>query len=222
MSMQISSVQSNVSSEKISGRQVERAAKVEEKTQAVQAVPEQEEEEQSLIDSASEGLMNVSSALQRMKELSIEASTEDKDRSYSDKANIQKEINQLKEQITVVSKDTKLNTKKPEEFSMASEELAANPTGGRLSIRTTDSTVESLGLADYDVTGEFDVADVDKAMDTVNAAREALSGNSRVADYNMNSSGHNGKVTDLDAERAITERDQQQAVNNYQYFMLNQ
>ena len=67
-----------------------------------------------------------------------------------------------------------LNTMKLLNGSMADIDLATNPQGGGLSIRLVNSTLESLGIADYDVTKDFDLDAIDKAIETISGARSKI------------------------------------------------
>ena len=40
--------------------------------------------------------------------------------------------------------------------------MASNPDGTGMSIKMVNTTLESLGIADYDVTKDFDISVIDK------------------------------------------------------------
>lgn len=127
---------------------------------------------QNVTRTADSALANITDSLQRMRELSLKASNSIY--TSSDKQGIQKEIDQLKEHITSVARGTQFNTKNLLDGSMADMHLALNPEGGGLSIRTTDATLEALGIKDYSVTGKIDVSKLDDAINKVNDARASL------------------------------------------------
>ena len=87
---------------------------------------------------------------------------------------IQWEIDGLKQSIQDVAKGTTFNTMRLLDGSMADIDLATNPQGGGLSIRLVNSTLESLGIADYDVTKDFDLDAIDKAIETISGARSKI------------------------------------------------
>lgn len=92
----------------------------------------------SLIKTAEGGLNETHSILQRMRELSVQSSNDTN--TASDRAEMQKEIDQLKEEITRISTDTEFNTKK----------LLNGDMGKTYSI----SASTGLSVPSYNITGE--------------------------------------------------------------------
>lgn len=143
---------------------------------------------------------------------------------------MQKEIDQLKQHITDVAKNTQFNTKNLLDGSMADMNLALNPQGGGLSIHTTDATLESLGIADYSVTGKFDISKLDDAIKKVNDARSSLGAQSSALSYSIgvgNLSSENltssySKLEDMDVQQYVSEKKKEQVMQQYNYFALTQ
>ena len=108
--------------------------------------------------------------------------------------------------------------------------LALNPEGGGLSIRTTDATLENLGLADYDVTGKFDISKLDDAIAQINRARASMGAQSNALDHSIsmsrisaeNATASYSKIADKDIEEYITEQKKNQVMEQYRYFALRQ
>lgn len=186
------------------------------------------EDGQGVIRTADGALASITESLQRMRELSLKASNSIY--TSDDKQGIQKEIDQLKEHITSVAKNTQFNTKKLLDGSMADMHLALNPEGGGLSIRTTDATLEALGIKDYSVTGKFDISKLDDAISKVNDARASLGAQSsaiefstsvgRISSENMTSS--QSSLEDLDVEQYVSEKKKNDIMQQYQYFVIDQ
>lgn len=139
----------------------------------------------SAVKTADEALSNITGSLQRIRELSVQASST-AIYSDSDRQSMQKEIDQLKEHITSIARDTQFNTKHLLDGSMADMHLALNPQGGGLSIKMEDMTLENLGIKDYSVTGKFDISTIDDALEKVSSARSSLGAQSNAVEVSVN------------------------------------
>lgn len=66
--------------------------------------------------------------------------------------------------------------------------------------------LQELGIADFDVTGDFDISDIDKALEKVNAGRSKVGAQTNVLEYaynyntnaRMNTIGAKSRLEDLD------------------------
>lgn len=184
---------------------------------------------ENVIRTADGALKSISDSLQRMRDLSLRASSS---ALYTDddRAMMQQEIDQLKEHITDVSKNTNFNTKKLLDGSMADMHLALNPEGGGLEIRTEDATLEALGLADYDITGSFDLSAVDKALEKISGARASLGAQSNALGHSISVAGTTSlnmtaaasSRRDLDIPKYVSDREKKNVMDQYRYFVINQ
>ena len=121
----------------------------------------------NVADGAMDGMMDF---LQRIRELALKSMNGLN--SDTEKQMYQNEINQLKEGIQSLAKDTTFNEQKLLDGSMADMHLATNPDGGGMKIQMENSTLEALGIADFDVTkSDFNLKDIDKAMDMISSRR---------------------------------------------------
>lgn len=154
------------------------------------------------------GLQSIANSLKRMRELSVQAGNA----TYTsdDRAGIQDEIEQLKQDITSVAGNTEFNTKKV--LSGDSENNIA---------------LESLGIADYDVTsGSFDLSAIDNAIKTVNSQRSGIGAQSNSLDstiaYNklshQNLTDAFSRVEDLDVGKAISDQKKEEVLDEYKNF----
>ncbi len=183
----------------------------------------------SAIRTADEALSNITGSLQRIRELSVQASST-AIYSASDRKGMQKEIDQLKEHITSVARDTQFNTKHLLDGSMADLHLALNPQGGGLSIKTEDMTLENLGIKDYSVTGKFDIKTIDDAIDKVDSARASLGAQESAVSSSINvgnATAENlvsstSKIEDVDVGQYVTEQKKGQVMQQYNYFVQGQ
>jgi flagellin len=181
---------------------------------------------QDLLNTADGALSSITDSLQRIRELSVQASNS-AIYSSDDIQAMQDEVNQLKNQIQDTAKGTEFNTKKLLDGSMADMNLATNPSGKGMQINLTNSTLESLGIDDYDLTGDFDISEIDDAIKKVSDARSSNGAanntlsytvdNNNYTSYNLTSS--QSKIADLDMEKSISEEKKSQVMQQYQYFM---
>ena len=178
----------------------------------------------NVADGALDGITDY---LQRMRELGLKAMNGLY--SDSDREMFQTEIDQLKEGIQSMAKGTTLNEQTLLDGSMADMHLATNPDGGGLDIQMADTTLESLGIADFDVTsGNFDLSAIDKALDMVASARSDMGAATNrlehTYNYNMNASEQltaaRSRIEDLDMPMAISEQKKQDLLAQYRNLML--
>ena len=180
---------------------------------------------QDLLKVADSGLASINDNLQRIRELAVQASNG----IYApeDKQAIQYEIEGLKQGIQDAAKGTEFNTLKLLDGSMADLNLALNPDGTGMEIQMANSTLESLGIADFDVTGNFDIADIDKAIEKVNKARGSLGASYNALEYATNYSAlasenltaSSSRIENLDVEKAISDMKKQEVLDGYSLFM---
>ena len=178
----------------------------------------------SLINVADGALSGIQDSLQRIHELGIRASNGLY--SDSDRQAFQSEIDGLKQNIQGIAKGTTFNTMKLLDGSMADIELATNPQGGKLKIQLVNSTLESLGIADFDVTKDFDLKDIENAMEKVSEARSSLGAQSNslghtinyndYASYNLTAA--NSQIKDTDYGEEIIKKNRDEALQQYRIF----
>lgn len=178
----------------------------------------------NIADGAMGGIMD---SLQRMRELALKSMNGTN--SASDRRTYQQEIDQLKEDIQSIAKNTSFNEQKLLDGSMADMHLATNPSGGGLEIGMANSTLESLGIADFDVTsGNFDLKAIDNAMKKVSEQRSSMGAytNRLEHTYNYNTSAHleqlgaRSRIEDLDMPKAISKKKQEELLDQYRNLML--
>lgn len=178
---------------------------------------------QNLINVADGAMSGVADSLQRMRELALRASNGLM--SASDKESIQMEIDQLKQHISSTASNTTFNTK----HVLSGTELEYNiAMGGDASkgISGADATLKSLGIADFDVTGDFDLNSIDKALESISAqrSRSGAQYNSLEHAYNYNkSASYNltaslSRISDLDYAKATTDKKTKEALLKYSIF----
>ena len=176
-------------------------------------------------DGAMEGIADY---LQNIKELAIQAKNDtlsDEDRQY-----IQGQIDEYKQGIDDIANGTTYNEKNLLNGTTDNLKIAADGNGSTAQVSTTDSTVEKLGLKDFDVTsGNFNLDDIDKAMETLQDSRTTTGTETNrveyAASYNSKASLElNGFQMDQNEDRAIEalqELRTKQALDVYQSQLQN-
>lgn len=178
----------------------------------------------SMINVAEGALSGIQDSLQRIRELSVKSLNGLY--TASDREAIQAEIDGLKQSIQDTAKGTSFNSMKLLDGSMADIDLATNPEGGGLKIQMENSTLESLGIADFDVTGDFDLSAIDKAMERISAARSslgtqsnALSHTIRYNDYaNYNLTAADSRLKDTEYGEEILKKNRDEVLQQYRIF----
>ena len=178
----------------------------------------------SMMNISDGALSGIQDSLQRIRELALKATnglyTAD------DKAYIQKEIDGLKQSIQETAQRTSFNEMTLLDGSKADVDLATNPSGGGLSIQMVNSTLESLGIADFDVTGKFNLEDIDKAMDKVSEARSSLGAQTNTLQHTINYNNYahynltaaNSRIRDTDYAEEIIRKNKEELLEKYRMF----
>ena len=172
-------------------------------------------------------LGGMSDYLQRIRELAVRSMNGLN--SNADKQIYQKEIDQLKQGIEGLARDTSFNEQKLLDGSMADMAIATSPNGGSMHIQRENSTLEALGIADLDVTSkDFSLDAIDRAMDMVTQRRASLGGATNALEYtrNYNNSASinqlsaRSRLEDLDFPKAIAKKKQDDVLGQYRVAML--
>ncbi|MCM1540374.1 MAG: flagellin [Blautia sp.] len=178
----------------------------------------------NVADGAIDGMMDY---LQRIRELGLRSLNGTY--SDSDRETFQTEIDQLKDGIQQIAKNTSFNEQKLLDGSMADLHLATNPDGGGMEIGMENATLEALGIADLDVTsGNFDLSAVDAAISKLSGQRSNVGAytNRLEHTYNYNTAAHleqlssRSRIEDLDMPMAISEKKKQDLLTEYRNLML--
>ncbi|MCI9173987.1 MAG: flagellin [Lachnospiraceae bacterium] len=181
---------------------------------------------QDMVNVAEGGLSKISDSLQRMRELSIQASNTaiygDDDREA-----IQQEIDQLKDYISDASKNTQFNNMNVLDGSMKNSHVASGPDGSGMDINMPNAVLDSLGLSDYDVTGDFDISAIDSALEKVSSARSGLGATYNRLDHTMNYNSYasynvtasHSRIEDLDYAGAVSDMKKNSLLQEYRIMM---
>ena len=91
-----------------------------------------------------------------------------------------------------------------------------------------NSTLESLGIADFDVTKDFDLNSIDEAMQKVSEARSNLGAKTNALSHTINNNGYaaynltaaNSRIRDTDYGEEIIKKNTKDALQQYRIFAL--
>lgn len=181
---------------------------------------------QDMLNVAEGGLSKITDSLQRIRELSIQASNT---AVYGDddRESMQQEIDQLKDYISDAAKNTQFNTMNLLDGTMGSSHVASSPDGSGMDIKMPNAVLESLGISDYDVTGNFDISTIDDAIEKVSSARSELGASYNRLGYTMNYNSYasynvtasRSRIEDLDYASAVSDMKKNSLLQEYRIMM---
>jgi len=177
-----------------------------------------------LAATAGGGLSSMQGSLQRMRELAVQASNG----TYTadDRKVLQDEIAQLKSSISQVSQGTEFNTIKLLDGSFSDQSIASTPYGTGRSMSIQNTSLQSLGIDAFDVTGTFDISDIDNAMAKISDAQGNVGATSNALQYEAeinataqeNLTAAESGISDADIAQLSMTLKNQQMIQQYQYF----
>lgn len=179
-----------------------------------------------MLNVAEGAMAGITDYLQRIRELGVQASNTAV-MSDGDRANIQKEVEQLKRGISDIADQTTFNTKKLLDGTYDKFQIATDAGGNSMAVETADATLQMLGIADFDVTKDFNLQDIDDAIAMVSAGRSSMGAQSNALDYaynystntRLNVTAGKSRLEDLDFPEAISEQKKKQTLQEYALFM---
>ena len=179
-----------------------------------------------LLNVADGAMAGITEQLQRMRELAVQASNTAV-MTDSDRANIQMEIDQLKQGISDIATQTTFNTKPLLDGSNQELNIMRDGNGNGSSIELPNAMLQELGIADFDVTGDFNIEDIDKALEKVSAGRSKVGAQTNALEYaynynkntGLNTIGAKSRLEDLDIPQAISDLKKNQLLQEYSMHM---
>lgn len=179
-----------------------------------------------MLNIADGAMSGIADYLQRIRELGVQAANTAVV-TDSDRANIQKEIDQLKQGISDIASQTNYNTKELLNGTYDKFQIATDGNGNSMSVETTDATLAMLGIADFDVTKDFNLQDIDDALAKVSAGRSSMGAQSNALGYayqystntRLNVTASKSRLEDLDFPEAISEKKKKETLQEYALFM---
>jgi len=144
---------------------------------------ENSQDARNMLNTAEGALNNVGESLNRMRELTVQASNgilTDDDRSI-----IQNEIESLKSDINDSLRNTEFNQISLFQGTEASIQTGAN-SGQSRNIEIRNTTLENLGIQNFDVTEDPDLEAIDNAIESVSEARSNLGAQGNALENTIN------------------------------------
>lgn len=181
---------------------------------------------QDLLKVSDGAMSGITDYLQRIRELGVQASNSAL-LSDSDLESIQQEVDQLKQGISDIASNTNFNRKNLLDGSYDSLHVAANADGSGMELSMSDATLQALGIADFDVTKDFSLDVIDRALDKVSSGRSSMGAQSNALEYAynyntntvLNTTASKSSLEDLDYPAAISELKKKQTLQEYAMFM---
>ena len=187
---------------------------------------------QALVNTAEGGLDSVSGSLQRVRELSIQAANDTT--SPAQREMINAEIQQLADHIGDQVNNVQFNTMNLLDGSREGFHTASGPDGQGMTVRIDDMTSIAQAVADINVTGRFDHAQVldriDSAIRDVAGARATLGAQANRLDYtasantitSINLADARSRIADADIPREMAAVNQERVINEMQVLLQRQ
>lgn len=179
------------------------------------------------VNVAEGALSGMSDYLQRIHDLALRSMNGIN--SDADKQAYQSEIDQLKQGIESLAKNTSFNEQTLLDGSMASMDIAVSPSGAGMSIKMENSTLAALGIEDLDVTSkDFNLDSIKKAMDMVSERRSNLGASTNALEHvrSFNSAASieqlsaRSRLENLDFPKAVSKKKQDEVMGQYRMAML--
>ena len=158
----------------------------------------------------------VTGYLQSIRELSIKAMNGTM--SDSDKKSIQNQIDQYKKGIEDIANNTTYNEKKLLDGKTKDMTVASDANGSSETISGYNMTLESLGIKDYDVTKNFDLNDVDKALEKLTSSRTDAGAKTNGVEYSLSYNSHAA----LELDGFQMDKEERNTVDAYQKLKTKQ
>ncbi len=181
-----------------------------------------------LLNISDAALSGVTDYLQRIRELSLQASNSAL-LSDDDLQGIQNEIDQMKQGIADIASQTQYNRINLLDGSHSNGfQIASDGNGHSISIHNdSDSTLKALGIADFDVTKDFDLETIDNALNKVSSIRSQGGAQSNRLDFAINFNSYasyntaaaQSRLADTDFGKAAIELKKQQTLQTYSLMM---
>lgn len=171
-------------------------------------------------------LGNITDNLQRIRELAL-ASMNTAVMTPSDIAKNQAEIDQLKQGIADIASQTTYNTKHLLDGTEDEFRLATDANGGEASVTATNATLEALGIKDFDVTKDFDLSAIDKALEKVSTKRSTAGAQANMLAYQQavnsgasyNLTAADSRISDLDMGKGVNSLNKQRLLETVSFMM---
>ena len=178
-----------------------------------------------MLNVADGAMSGITDYLQKIRELGVRASNT-ATITDAERTSIQAQIEQYKQGISDIAKQASFNTKPLLDGTSQKYNIMTDATGNGMKITTADATLQALGIADFDVTKDFDLAQVDDALARVSAGRSGMGAQSNALEYayrystntRLNVTAGKSRLEDLDYGQAVSEQKKKQTLQQYAFY----
>lgn len=179
-----------------------------------------------MLNVADGAMAGIADYLQRIRELAVQASNT-ATTTDAERASMQKEVEQLKQGISDIATQTTFNTKNLLDGTNDKFQIATDANGNQMEVTTADTTLQALGIADFDLTKDLDIQDIDDALAKVSGARSRSGAQVNALEFAYNNSTNSGlnhmagksRLEDLDYPEAISEQKKKEVLQEYSLYM---
>jgi flagellin len=181
---------------------------------------------QAMVQTAEGGLDTISDSLNRIRELSVQASNGTLNASQRDM--IQAEISQLAQGIqSTVNGGVQFNSMNLLDGSVQNANTASSPDGTGAVVNINDMRDLAQAITEFNVTGDFNINDIDAAISEVAAERANLGAVMNRFDYtanansvsSLNLSDARSRIADADMAREMMAVNQERVINELQVLL---
>lgn len=178
----------------------------------------------NLANTAEGALSSIHEDLGRIRELAIQASNGIY--NAEDKAAIQTEVSDILQNISNTASNTEFNSMKLLDGSFNGN-VAMNTDGSGNTLAIQNTSLQSLGLDNFDVTGSFNIQDIDDAITKVSSSRAELGSATNAYEHAVNNISTKrsniqssvSQIADTDVAAEISNLKKNQILDQYKMFM---
>lgn len=183
---------------------------------------------QNLVTTADGGLDTVGDSLNRIRELSVQALNDTN--TPANRQMIQNEITQLADHIQSTVSNVEFNGRNLLDGSAQGLNTASGPDGTGATVSINDMSSLAQAVANFNVTGSFNLNDIDDALTEVNSQRAELGAMMNRFDHtanansvtSLNMADARSRIADADMAAEMAQLSQERVINEMEVLMQQQ
>lgn len=180
---------------------------------------------QNLVQTADGGLDTINDSLNRIRELSVQAANDTN--TGVGRQIIQNEINQLADHIQSTVQNTQFNGQNLLDGTVTDFNTASSASGEGAQVSINDMSSLAQAVANFNVTGSFNINDIDSAINEVSGQRAQLGAMSNRFDFtasantisSLNMADARSRVQDADIAAEMAALNQDRVINEMEVLM---
>jgi len=183
---------------------------------------------QNLVATAEGGLDSIGDSLNRIRELSVQALNDTN--TPANREMIQQEISQLADHIQSTVQGTEFNSTTLLDGSVDNFNTASGADGTGASVSIGDMSSLAQAVANFNVTGSFDLNEIDAALNEVSGQQAQMGAQMNAFDFtadansisSLNMVDARSRVQDADIAAEMTALNQERVINEMEVVMQQQ